>query len=196
MYCSRVVGTFCVAIPMVLNGAIGAKLHVPFSVITSTFSQWNQLFACRILAATYALLPGLRGHKISCPWIAISILHKISRFVSGHLDLHNINAPVPWASSPFPRSDAGSLILTSKQRAPLATTSDTSVLYHVLFWPCSGLESKVQMVGTGIFPPYTYLVEICHTSRHSTSYSNNACWANARCAMYNDHASRLGTELQ
>lgn len=33
-----VVGTLCVAIPMVLNGAIGAKLHVPFSVITSTFS--------------------------------------------------------------------------------------------------------------------------------------------------------------
>lgn len=32
-----VVGTSCVAIPMVLNGAIGAKLHVPFSVITSKF---------------------------------------------------------------------------------------------------------------------------------------------------------------
>lgn len=28
-----VVGTFSVAIPMVLNGAIGAHLHVPFSVI-------------------------------------------------------------------------------------------------------------------------------------------------------------------
>lgn len=36
LFFSRVVGTLCVAIPMVLNGAIGAKLHVPFSVITST----------------------------------------------------------------------------------------------------------------------------------------------------------------
>lgn len=29
------VGTACIAVPMVLNGAIGSKLHVPFSVITT-----------------------------------------------------------------------------------------------------------------------------------------------------------------
>ena len=40
-----VVGTSCVAIPMVLNGAIGAKLHIPFSVVVrSSFGFWFAYF--------------------------------------------------------------------------------------------------------------------------------------------------------
>lgn len=40
-----VVGTSCVAIPMVLNGAIGAKLHIPFSVaIRSSFGYYLAYF--------------------------------------------------------------------------------------------------------------------------------------------------------
>lgn len=41
-----VVGTFCVAVPMVLNGAIGAALHIPFSVIIrSGFGYYFAYFA-------------------------------------------------------------------------------------------------------------------------------------------------------
>jgi NCS1 family nucleobase:cation symporter-1 len=41
-----VVGTSCVAIPMVLNGAIGAKLHIPFSVaIRASFGYYFAYFA-------------------------------------------------------------------------------------------------------------------------------------------------------
>lgn len=40
-----VVGTSCVAIPMVLNGAIGAKLHIPFSVaIRASFGYYLAYF--------------------------------------------------------------------------------------------------------------------------------------------------------
>jgi len=40
-----VVGTTCVAIPMVLNGAIGARLHIPFSVaIRSSFGYYLAYF--------------------------------------------------------------------------------------------------------------------------------------------------------
>lgn len=40
------VGTACVAIPMILNGAIGSKLHVPFSVITTgSFGYYLRYFA-------------------------------------------------------------------------------------------------------------------------------------------------------
>ncbi|KAI9736870.1 MAG: hypothetical protein M1818_005921 [Claussenomyces sp. TS43310] len=38
-----VVGTSCVAVPMVLNGAIGAKFHIPFSVIIR--SSWGYYLA-------------------------------------------------------------------------------------------------------------------------------------------------------
>jgi NCS1 family nucleobase:cation symporter-1 len=41
-----VVGTSSVAIPMVLNGAIGAKLHIPFSVaIRASFGYYFAYFA-------------------------------------------------------------------------------------------------------------------------------------------------------
>ncbi|KKY28539.1 putative ncs1 allantoate transporter [Phaeomoniella chlamydospora] len=57
-----VVGTFCVAIPMVLNGAIGAKMHVPFSVIVrSSFGYYLAYFciASRCILAMFWL--GIQG---------------------------------------------------------------------------------------------------------------------------------------
>ncbi len=39
-------GNLAVAIPIVLNGAIGSKLHIPFSVIaTSSFGYYLRYFA-------------------------------------------------------------------------------------------------------------------------------------------------------
>ncbi len=57
-----VVGTFCVAVPMVLNGAIGAKLHVPFSVFaTSPFGYYLRYF-CIVSRAILAMFwLGIQG---------------------------------------------------------------------------------------------------------------------------------------
>ncbi|XDG08196.1 hypothetical protein ABKA04_007811 [Annulohypoxylon sp. FPYF3050] len=50
-----VVGNFCVAVALVLNGAIGAKLHVPFSVIaTSSFGYYLRYF-CIVSRAILAM---------------------------------------------------------------------------------------------------------------------------------------------
>lgn len=50
-----VVGTFCVAIPMVLNGAIGAHLHLPFSVVVrSSFGYYFGYF-CIVSRAILAM---------------------------------------------------------------------------------------------------------------------------------------------
>jgi NCS1 family nucleobase:cation symporter-1 len=60
-----VVGTSCVAIPMVLNGAIGAKLHIPFSVIIrSSFGYYFAYFAIcsrAILAMFWLGIQGANG---------------------------------------------------------------------------------------------------------------------------------------
>ncbi|OAA54955.1 ncs1 allantoate transporter [Niveomyces insectorum RCEF 264] len=60
-----VVGTFSVAVPMVLNGAIGAKLHVPFSVITtSSFGYYLRYFCIcsrAILAMFWLGIQGANG---------------------------------------------------------------------------------------------------------------------------------------
>lgn len=56
------VGTFCVAIPMVLNGAIGAKYHVPFSVIVRSGFGYYFAYFCivsRCVLATFWL--GIQG---------------------------------------------------------------------------------------------------------------------------------------
>ena len=60
-----VVGTSCVAIPMILNGAIGSRLHVPFSVITTgSFGYHLRYFAiisrC-ILAMFWMGIQGTNG---------------------------------------------------------------------------------------------------------------------------------------
>ncbi|TVY88360.1 Uracil permease [Lachnellula willkommii] len=60
-----VVGTTCVAIPMVLNGAIGAKLHIPFSVaIRSSFGYYLAYFCIvsrSILAMFWLGIQGANG---------------------------------------------------------------------------------------------------------------------------------------
>jgi NCS1 family nucleobase:cation symporter-1 len=60
-----VVGTSCVAIPMVLNGAIGAKFHVPFSVIIrSSFGYYFAYFCIvsrSILAMFWLGIQGANG---------------------------------------------------------------------------------------------------------------------------------------
>lgn len=52
---TRIVGTTCVAIPMVLNGAIGAKLHVPFSVITTGSFGYYFRYFCIVSRAILAM---------------------------------------------------------------------------------------------------------------------------------------------
>ena len=57
-----VVGTSCVAVPMVLNGAIGARLHIPFSVIVrSAFGYYFGYFCIvsRCILAMFWL--GIQG---------------------------------------------------------------------------------------------------------------------------------------
>ncbi|RFU30350.1 hypothetical protein B7463_g5996, partial [Scytalidium lignicola] len=60
-----VVGTSCVAIPMVLNGAIGAKLHIPFSVaVRSSFGYYLAYFCIisrSILAMFWLGIQGANG---------------------------------------------------------------------------------------------------------------------------------------
>ncbi len=60
-----VVGTSCVAVPMVLNGAIGAKLHIPFSVIVrSSFGYYFGyfcIFSRCVLACFWLGIQGANG---------------------------------------------------------------------------------------------------------------------------------------
>ncbi|KAK4936473.1 hypothetical protein LTR10_022636 [Elasticomyces elasticus] len=60
-----VVGTTCVAVPMVLNGAIGAKLHIPFSVIVrSSFGYYFGyfcIFSRCVLACFWLGIQGANG---------------------------------------------------------------------------------------------------------------------------------------
>ena len=60
-----VVGTSCVAIPMVLNGALGARLHIPFSVaVRSSFGYYLAYFCIvsrSILAMFWLGIQGANG---------------------------------------------------------------------------------------------------------------------------------------
>ncbi|KAF1989082.1 uridine permease-like protein Fui1 [Aulographum hederae CBS 113979] len=57
-----VVGTFCVAIPMVLNGAIGARLHIPFSVIVRSGFGYYFAYFCIISRSILAMFwLGIQG---------------------------------------------------------------------------------------------------------------------------------------
>jgi nucleobase:cation symporter-1, NCS1 family len=57
-----VVGTFCVAIPMVLNGAIGAHLHIPFSVIVRSGFGYYFAYFCIISRSILAMFwLGIQG---------------------------------------------------------------------------------------------------------------------------------------
>jgi nucleobase:cation symporter-1, NCS1 family len=57
-----VVGTTCIAVPMVLNGAIGSRLHVPFSVITAgSFGYYLRYFAIVSRAILAMFWMGIQG---------------------------------------------------------------------------------------------------------------------------------------
>lgn len=57
-----VVGTFCVAIPMVLNGAIGAALHIPFSVIVRSGFGYYFAYFCIVSRSILAMFwLGIQG---------------------------------------------------------------------------------------------------------------------------------------
>lgn len=57
-----VVGTFCVAVPMVLNGAIGAALHIPFSVIVRSGFGYYFAYFCIISRSILAMFwLGIQG---------------------------------------------------------------------------------------------------------------------------------------
>ena len=49
------VGNFCVAVPLVLNGTIGATLHVPFSVIASSSFGYYLRYFCIVSRAVLAM---------------------------------------------------------------------------------------------------------------------------------------------
>lgn len=72
------VGNFCVAVPLVLNGSIGAKLHVPFPVIASSSFGYYLRYFCIVSRAILAMF-----------WLGIQVsvlLKKNSRFYEEHVE--------------------------------------------------------------------------------------------------------------
>jgi nucleobase:cation symporter-1, NCS1 family len=58
------VGNVCVAVALVLNGSIGARLHVPFSmIVTSSFGYYLRYF-CILSRAILAMF-----------WLGIQVRH-------------------------------------------------------------------------------------------------------------------------
>ncbi|CAK7205221.1 hypothetical protein SEUCBS139899_007988 [Sporothrix eucalyptigena] len=82
-----IVGTFCVAVPMVLNGAIGSKLHVPFSVITtSSFGYYLRYFCIisrSILAMFWLGIQGANGAQ--CITVMLTALAPSYANIPNHL---------------------------------------------------------------------------------------------------------------
>ena len=83
------VGTSCVAIPMVLNGAIGAKLHIPFSVaIRASFGYYLAYFCIisrSILAMFWLGIQGANGAQ--CITIMISAIWPSYGNIKNHIPL-------------------------------------------------------------------------------------------------------------
>lgn len=82
-----VVGTTCVAVPMVLNGAIGSKLHIPFSVITtSSFGYYLRYFCIisrSILAMFWLGIQGANGAQ--CITIMLTAIAPSYANIPNHL---------------------------------------------------------------------------------------------------------------
>lgn len=82
-----VVGTSCVAVPMVLNGAIGAKLHIPFSVIIrSSFGYYFGYFCIvsrSILAMFWLGIQGANGAQ--CVTIMLKAIWPSYNHIKNHL---------------------------------------------------------------------------------------------------------------
>jgi nucleobase:cation symporter-1, NCS1 family len=84
-----VVGTSCVAIPMVLNGAIGAKLHIPFSVVVrSGFGYYFGYFCIisrSILAMFWLGIQGANGAQCITIMLAVFVTPYLT---SAHTNIH------------------------------------------------------------------------------------------------------------
>lgn len=84
-----VVGTFCVAVPMVLNGAIGAHLHVPFSVIVRSGFGFYLAYFCivsrSILAMFWLGIQGANGAQ--CITIMISSIWPSYNNIADHIGM-------------------------------------------------------------------------------------------------------------
>ncbi|MCJ1479844.1 hypothetical protein MMC13_008532 [Lambiella insularis] len=98
-----VVGTFCVAVPMVLNGAIGARLHIPFSVIVrSSFGYYLAYFCIvsrSILAMFWLGIQGANGAQ--CITIMLSAWAPSYANIQGSLDLKRDGIDTPGMVSYF-----------------------------------------------------------------------------------------------
>jgi cytosine/uracil/thiamine/allantoin permease len=83
IFAQMVVGTSCVAVPMVLNGAIGAKLHIPFSVVVrSGFGYYFGYFCIcsrAILAMFWLGIQGANGAQCITIMIAASKANILQR---------------------------------------------------------------------------------------------------------------------
>ncbi|KAL6242152.1 hypothetical protein RBB50_011064 [Rhinocladiella similis] len=82
-----VVGTSCVAVPMVLNGAIGAKLHIPFSVIVrSSFGYYFAyfcIFSRCVLACFWLGIQGANGAQ--CITLMLTAIWPSYAHIKNHL---------------------------------------------------------------------------------------------------------------
>ncbi|KIW18448.1 hypothetical protein PV08_02736 [Exophiala spinifera] len=82
-----VVGTSCVAVPMVLNGAIGAKLHIPFSVIVrSSFGYYFGyfcIFSRCVLACFWLGIQGANGAQ--CITLMLTAIWPSYGHIKNHL---------------------------------------------------------------------------------------------------------------
>jgi NCS1 family nucleobase:cation symporter-1 len=84
-----VVGTSCVAVPMVLNGAIGARLHIPFSVVVrSSFGYYFGYFCIisrSILAMFWLGIQGANGAQ--CITIMLAAIWPSYNRIENHIPL-------------------------------------------------------------------------------------------------------------
>lgn len=79
------VATACIAIPMVLNGAIGSKLHVPFSVITTgSFG-----FHLRYFAIASRCILAMFWFGIQCANGSLTMTIMIRAIWPSYNDIHN-----------------------------------------------------------------------------------------------------------
>jgi NCS1 family nucleobase:cation symporter-1 len=86
-FCWVVLGTTCVAIPMVLNGAIGAKLHIPFSVaIRASFGYYLAYFCICSRAVLDMFWLGIQGaNGAQCITIMIQAIWPSYGNIKNHL---------------------------------------------------------------------------------------------------------------
>jgi NCS1 family nucleobase:cation symporter-1 len=70
-------GTLSVAIPMVLNGAIGAKLHIPFSIVVRASFGYYLAYFCivsRCILSMFWLGVQVRQRNLACLFLLPELL--------------------------------------------------------------------------------------------------------------------------